>query len=157
MERLQQITIGNGLLVVLAAMLAGIMLMISLLGGWEVWPGKVVPILVYGTSEGWVRAHSGGTMNGLLVMVIGLALPKLGLSAAMQRLTAYGFIFVAWGFTFFYWFGNAAANRGLTLGDNRLGETDAYGVLGFVFAVLPVFLVIFLLVIAAKGILQNKD
>ena len=157
MERLQRIAIGNGLLVVLAAMFAGLMLMFSLLGGWELWPGNIFPIPAYGTSEGWVRAHSGGVTNGILLIVIGLALPKLGLSAAMQRLMAYGFICVAWGFTAFYWFGNAAGSRALTLGSNPLGETDIYGVLGFIFAAPPVFLVIFLLAVGAKGILLNND
>lgn len=137
-------------------MFAGIMLMISILGGFEVWPGKIVPLPSYGTSEGWVRAHSGGVTNGLLLIVIGLALPKLALTPAIQRLMTYGFISVAWGFTLFYWLGNAAANRALTLGSNRLGEADIYGVLGFIVAAPPVFFVIALLAIAAKGVLQNK-
>ena len=86
MEHLQRIMIGNGLLVVLASMLAGFMLMFGLLGGLEIWPGNILSIPTYGTTEGWVRAHSGGAMNGLLLMVIALALPKLNLSANMQHL-----------------------------------------------------------------------
>ena len=70
MERYQQLMIGHGLLVILVAMLAGFMLMFDLIGGIEVWPGKILEVSIYGTSEGWVRAHSGGTMNGLLVLAI---------------------------------------------------------------------------------------
>ena len=55
-------------------------------GGLEIWPGNILSIPTYGTTEGWVRAHSGGAMNGLLLMVIALALPKLNLSANMQHL-----------------------------------------------------------------------
>ena len=84
MERLQRIMIGHGLLVLLASMFAGFMLMFSLLGGFEIWPGRILPIPTYGTSEGWVRAHSGGAMNGILVIVVALALPKLALSELMQ-------------------------------------------------------------------------
>lgn len=83
MDRLQRIMLANGLLVVLAAMFAGFMLIFSLLGGIEIWPGSMLHFTVYGTSEGWVRAHSGGAMNGLLVIVIALALPKLNLGPTM--------------------------------------------------------------------------
>ncbi|MFP6680906.1 MAG: isomerase [Gammaproteobacteria bacterium] len=156
MERLQQIMIGNGLLVVLAAMLAGWMLIFSLVGGFEIWPGTVIPIPVWGTGEGWVRAHTGGVTNGLLLIAMGLALPKLNLSAAMQKFMAWGLLYVAWSFTFFYWVANAAGNRGLTLGDNPLGETDLISIIAFVPALPSVFLVLALLVVGAKGVLASK-
>jgi len=148
----------NGLLVVLAAMFAGFMLMFNLLGGLEIWPGNIVPIPTYGTSEGWVRAHSGGTMNGLLVIAIALSLPKLNLTEGMQKIVAYGFIYVAWSFTFFYWIGNAAGNRALTVGDNPLGESDMLGVIGFLPGLPSVFIVVVVLIIAAKGVMSaNKE
>jgi len=157
MDRLQRIAIANGLLVVLAGMLAGFMLIFSLIGGWELWPGYIVSFSVYGTSEGWVRAHSGGAMNGILLVVIGLALPKMGLSEKRQRLMVYGFMAVAWGFTGFYWLGNAAGNRGLSFGTNQLGNSDIFGILGFLVGALPVFLVMYLLVIAAQGLLKDSN
>ena len=154
MDRLQRIMLANGLLVLLAAMFAGFMLMFSLLGGFEIWPGQTLQFSVYGTSEGWVRAHSGGTMNGLLVIVIALALPKLNLSPTMQRVAGYGFIYVAWSFTLFYWLGNAAGNRALSIGDNALGESDAFGVIGFLPGLPSVVIVVVLLAIAAKSVLS---
>jgi hypothetical protein len=157
MERLQRIMIGNGLMVILVAMLAGFMLMFGLIGGLEVWPGRIVSIPVYGTTEGWVRAHSGGTMNGLLVVVVALALPRLNLSEMLQRVVAYGFIYVAWSFTVFYWFGNAAANRALTFGDNPLGESDLPGILGFLPALPSVVIVVVLLVITVKGVFSTNQ
>jgi len=143
-------------MVILFAMLAGFMLMFSLLGGLEIWPENIVPIPVYGTSEGWVRAHSGGAMNGLLVIAVALSLPKMALSPMLQRVTAYGFIYVAWSFTIFYWFGNAAGNRALTFGDNPLGTSDIFGVIGFVPALPSVVVVVVLLGVAAKGIWSTK-
>ena len=154
MDRLQRIMLAHGLLVVLAAMLAGFMLMFSLLEGFEVWPGLTLQFTVYGTSEGWVRAHSGGAMNGLLVIVIALALPKLNLSPTMQRVTTYGFIYVAWSFTLFYWLGNAAGNRALSIGDNALGESDVFGVIGFLPGLPSVVIVVVLLAIVAKTVLS---
>ena len=156
MERLQRIMIGNGLLVVLASMFAGFMLMFLLLGGIEIWPGKIVPLPIYGTSEGWVRAHTGGALNGILVIVIALALPTLRLSPLMQRVTAYGFIYIAWSFTLFYWLGNASGNRALTLGDSPLGESDIIGIIGFLPGLPSVFLVVVLLAMAAKSVLSSS-
>ena len=155
MERLERIMIANGLVVVLIAMLAGFMLMFTLLGGVEVWPGKIIPLPLYGSSEGWVRAHTGGTLNGMLVIVIALVLPKLRLSAFMQRFTAYGFIYIAWSFTVFYWLGNASSNRALSMGDSPLGEADTIGLIGFLPGVPNVILVVVLLAVAAKGVLSS--
>ncbi len=155
MERLERIMIANGLVVVLIAMLAGFMLMFTLLGGVEVWPGKIIPLPLYGSSEGWVRAHTGGTLNGMLVIVIALVLPKLRLSAFMQRFTAYGFIYIAWSFTIFYWLGNASSNRALSMGDSPLGKADTIGLIGFLPGVPSVILVVVLLAVAAKGVLSS--
>lgn len=148
--------IGHGLLVILTAMLAGFMLMFLLIGGIEIWPGHILPVHVYGSSAGWVRAHSGGTMNGLLVVVVALALPKLNLSERLQKWTAYGFIYVAWSFTLFYWLGNAAGNRGLTLGDSQLGHTDLISVLAFLPGLPSVVIVVVLLAIGAKSVLSAR-
>jgi styrene-oxide isomerase len=149
--------LGHGMLVILMSMFAGFMLMFGLLGGLEVWPGKILEISVYGTTEGWVRAHSGGAMNGLLVMAVAFALPKLNLTDAMQKFVAYGFIYVAWSFTIFYWFGNAAGNRARTFGDNRLGESDIFGIIGFLPALPSVVLVVVLLIITIKGVFSSND
>ena len=149
--------IANGLLVMLVSMFAGFMLMFNLLGGFEIWPGQILEFSVYGTTEGWVRAHSGGVTNALLVLAIAFALPHVNVSAFQEKFLAYGFIYVAWSFTVFYWLGNASANRALTFGDNQLGESSLVSVLGFLPGLPSVVLVVVLLVIAVKGILSKKD
>ena len=157
MDRYQRLMLAHGMLVILVAMLAGYMLMFKLLQGFQFWPGAALHFDVFGSEAGWVRAHSGGTQNGLLVMVVGLALPKLNLSEQMQRYTAWGFIYVAWSFTIFYWLGNAAGNRALSLGDNALGEADLWGVLGFLPGVPSVVIVPVLLAIGAAALLRNRS
>ena len=157
MSQLQRVMIANGLMVMLVSMFAGFMLMFNLLGGFEIWPGKILEFSVYGTTQGWVRAHSGGVTNALLVMAIAFALPYIRVSAFQEKFLAYGFIYVAWSFTVFYWLGNASANRALTFGDNQLGESSLISVLGFLPGLPSVVLVVVLLIIAAKGILSNKD
>jgi len=151
MERYQKIMVINGLLVLTVAMLSGFMLMFLLIGGLEVWPGRILQIPVYGSEAGWVRAHSGGVTNGLLVLIIGAILPNLNLGSFSKKLVCYGFVYVAWSFTIFYWFGNAAGNRALTLGDNPLGSTDVFGLIGFIPALPSVFIVIVVLLLCLRG------
>ena len=149
--------IANALLVMLVSMFAGFMLMFNLIGGFEIWPGKILEFSVYGTTEGWVRAHTGGLTNALLVMGIAFALPHINVSEFQEKFLAYGFIYVAWSFTVFYWLGNASANRALTFGDNQMGESSLISVLGFLPGLPSVVLVVVLLIIAARGILSEKD
>lgn len=156
MGRLQRVTFGHGMLVILVAMLAGFMLIFSLTGGFEVWPGTILSIPVFGTTEGWVRAHTGGVTNGLLVLAVAYVLLHLNYSAGKEKFVAYGFVYVAWSFTIFYWFGNAAGNRALTLGDNPLGQSDLMGVIGFLPALPSVFLVLVLLVMVAKALFSTS-
>ena len=89
-------------------------------------------------------------------MTIAFALPKLNLSEALLKFVAWGFIYVAWSFTIFYWFGNAAGNRSLTFGDNRLGTADIFGIIGFLPALPSVVLVVVLLVITVRGIFSSN-
>ena len=155
MERLQQIMLVHGLLVILAAMFAGFMLMFNLLGGVEIWPGKIIEIPMYGTSAGWVRAHTGGALNGVLVIIVALALPKLKLGEFAMKFTAYGLIYCAWTFTLFYWLGNASSNRGLSIGASALGEPDLIGLIAFLPGVPSVFIVPIVLVLCAKSVLSR--
>ena len=67
----------------------------------------------------------------LLVVVVGLALPKLNLSESARAWTTWGFIYIAWSFTVFYWLGNASSNRGLSMGPSALGEPDTIGLIAF--------------------------
>ena len=157
MSQLQRVMIANALLVMLVSMFAGFMLMFNLIGGFEIWPGKILEFSVYGTTEGWVRAHTGGVTNALLVMGIAFALPHINVSEFQEKFLAFGFIYVAWSFTVFYWLGNASANRALTFGDNQMGESSLISVLGFLPGLPSVVLVVVLLIIAARGILSKKD
>ena len=156
MQRLQKIMIGNGLLVILAAMLSGFMLGFGLIGGLELYPGKIVEMPYYGTAEGWARAHSGGLTNGLLIIGVALSLPLVPLTDRMRKITAYGFIYIGWANTAFYWFGNAAASRALSFGDNPLGASNMLGAIGFGLALLGALLITWLLAHAAIKTLADK-
>lgn len=156
MQRLQKIMIGNGLLVILAAMLSGFMLGFGLIGGLELYPGKILEMPYYGTAEGWARAHNGGVANGLMIIAVALALPLIPLSDRMRKLTAYGFVYIGWANTVFYWFGNAADSRALSFGDNPLGASNLLGAIGFGLALIGALLISWLLAHAALKTLGDK-
>lgn len=156
MLRFQKLMIGHGLLVILAAMLAGFMLGFGLIGGLELYPGKIIEMPYYGSSEGWARAHAGGLANGLMIIAVAMALPLIPLSTGMHKLTVYGLIYIGWANTAFYWFGNAAASRALSFGDNPLGSTNLFGVIGFGAALIGAFLIIWILGHAALKVLGDK-
>ena len=84
METLQRQMVGHGLLVMVAALLAGFMLGFGLIGGLEIMPGKIVSMPYYGTTDGWVRAHVGGLTNGLMVIAVALSLPLISISQSMK-------------------------------------------------------------------------
>ena len=157
METLQRQMVGHGLLVIVAALLAGFMLGFGLIGGLEVMPGKIVSMPYYGTTDGWVRAHVGGLTNGLMVIAVALSLPLISMSQSMKRKTAYGLIFVAWANTVFYWFGNAASNRALSIGDNPLGPSDWFGVVGFLPALVGAIIALILLTYAGIKSLKGRS
>ena len=154
LQSLQRTMIGHALLVMVVALLAGFMLGFGLIGGLELAPGKIVAMPYYGTVEGWARAHVGGITNGLMVLGVALALPLVGLGARMQAFTAYGLVFVGWANTVFYWFGNAAGSRALSLGDNPLGPTNLCGMIGFGLAFVGAIVAPVVLVYAAVRLLR---
>jgi hypothetical protein len=156
MDNLQRIMLLNGLLVILIASISGFMLLFQLVGGFEVWPGHIIEVPVYGSSDGWVRAHTGGLLNGVLVMLVGLSLPHLKLTDVKNKIMAYGFCYCAWSFTAFYWIGNAVSNRALTFGDNPLGESSLLSVIGFLPGLPSVFIVVILLAIAISALLRKN-
>lgn len=151
MARYQKLMIAHGFLIILVALLAGFMLMFSMLGGLEYWPGTMLEFSVYGTTDGWVRAHTGGVTNGLLTVVVALALPKLDLTEKMTAFFAWGLIYCAWTFTAFYWIGNASGNRALSMGDNVFGSADWLSLIGFVPGIPSIFIGPVVLYIGARA------
>jgi hypothetical protein len=156
MERYQKLMIGNAFLVIMISMLAGFMLGFGLIGGLEFYPGKIIEMPYYGSTNGWARAHAGGLSNGLLIIGVALALPLIPLSERMHKITVYGFIFIGWANTVFYWFGNAAASRALSFGDNPLGATNMMGAIGFGVAFVGAVLIVWLLTYAALALLKSR-
>jgi len=139
MNPIERRLVAHAAVILLIAMLAGVGLLMCVLGGVELWPGHVLPITVPSTPSGWVRTHVGGMLNAILMMVVALLMPGLGFAVKQARRVANFLIGTDWANTLFYWAAMWAPNRALTFGDNRLGPSNAWSVIGLAPALLFVF------------------
>ena len=67
MNTRQRKMVGHGSLIMLFGLLAGIALVMKLIGGFEVLPSMIVEFELPATERAWARTHAGGLMNGLMV------------------------------------------------------------------------------------------
>jgi hypothetical protein len=129
--RLCYLVIANGMLVLLLGLVAGIMLIFSLLDGVTLWPLPVWEVAIPGSSRGWQAAHVGGILNGVMLGGVGLLMLKLNMSSRRNFWVGWGMIITGWANTLFYWAGNLSQNRGLSVGTTPFGEGDIFGALAF--------------------------
>src|SRR6516225_1348347 len=115
-QRTQRLMIAHGLFILFIGMVAGVGLLISLLGGLEVWPGRIVPIDVPGGSAAWGRLHLGQILNAFLIILTALALPVLDADARFARRLNWMVVGTGWANTAFYLAALFAPNRALTFG-----------------------------------------
>ena len=132
LAKIQASLIGHGALVILVALIAGVMLGFSLVEGIRLWPILDISMAIPGSDHGWKVAHSGGIMNGILVIVVAISLSRITLSNTQLSWIYWLFVCTAWGNTIFYWFGNFSMNRGLSVVANRFGEGDIYGAIAYI-------------------------
>ncbi|MBK9521484.1 MAG: hypothetical protein IPO13_07675 [Rhodocyclaceae bacterium] len=130
-RRLANLMIGHGMSVLFVGLVAGVMLVFSLLGVVTLWPLPVWEVLVPGSTRGWQAAHVGGILNG--VMIGGAALLALHLQLEGRRMwwVGYGMIITGWANTIFYWAGLLAPNRGLSVAATPFGPGDLAGAISF--------------------------
>jgi len=121
----------HAVLVLTVGLIAGLMLTFSLLDAVNLWPLPVWEVEIPGTTRGWQAAHVGGILNGIMLIVLALVAKKLKLSSGQYCISSYGLILTGWGNTLFYWAGNVASNRGLSMADTHFGPADIAGALAF--------------------------
>lgn len=140
--------IGHGMLILLIGLLAGAGLLVSLIGGLEMWPGKLLPVHLPGNSAAWVRFHIGQLLNAFLIILVALVLPVLGFASRAGRRIGWLIVGTGWANTLFYAAALFAPNRALTFGNNRLGDANLASLIGLVpglvFAVVSIVAVVLL-------------
>mgnify|MGYP003383065761 CR=1 FL=1 len=150
-NRLQKEMVGHAALILFVAMLAGIGLLMSLIGGVELIPGTITQFAIPGDSGSWARTHVGGLLNALLIIAIAVIIPGLGFAEKSARKVGLIFIGTGWGNTVFYWAAMFAPNRALTFASNQFGESNLASVIGLV----PGLLFAVLSMIAAVMIIRQ--
>lgn len=123
--------IGHAMAVLLLGLVAGLGLVFSLLDAVTLWPLPVWDVSIPGSTRGWQSAHVGGILNGVMIAVGALLMDYLTLSGGQRRWVGWGLIITGWANTVFYWAGNFAPNRGLSVSATPYGEGDIMGALAF--------------------------
>ena len=107
--------IGHGAVVMLIAMFLGIGLLVKLVGGLELLPGQIISVELPGTSGAWARAHVGGLLNGILIIVAAMAAHLLCASDKARGQLRWMLVGTGYANTLFYIGALFAHNRALTL------------------------------------------
>lgn len=140
MKNLQRKMMGHGVLMIFCTLLFGVGLWMNLVGGFEIVPGYIWHFDVPGSAEGWRKAHLGPALNGMMVIVVALALPIVGFADRKTKILAWIVTLDGWGNVIFYFFANFSDTRGLSFGGNRFGGTNIFGIIAlapaYVFGVL---------------------
>ena len=122
----------DGLLAMLIGLFGGFLLAFSMLGSIGVSP---IPFQLEvdfpGSTRGWRILHVGTLMNGMMGVLLALAMRAFYLSDGQSRGIFLGISIAIWGNFCFYLFGMFAPNHGLSVGANRLGEASLAGALAY--------------------------
>ena len=154
-ERLSNLVIGHGMLVLLIGLLAGFGLVFSLMEAVALWPLPAWEVSIPGTTRGWQAAHVGGILNGVMMAGVALLMTRLELSRTRALWVGWGMIVTSWGNTVFYLAGNLSQNRGLSMGDTPFGPADIWGALSFLGGASAMFLTIAAAVILALAAFER--
>ena len=130
-KRFRAALIGHGSVIMCIGLIAGIILIFSMLNGVVIWPIIDLAVDIPGSTRGWKTTHVGGLQNGMLLIGIALALPYIPMSYASQKFVFFSFVATGWGNTLFYWAGNFSQNRGLSVVGTPYGEGDIYGAIAY--------------------------
>ncbi len=130
-SRMTYLVIFHAMVVLFIGLVAGLMLVFSLLDAVALWPVPALEVSIPGSTRGWQAAHVGGILNGVMIAGIALLMSYLNMTGRSASWVGWGMIVTGWGNTLFYWAGNLAANRGLSAAATPYGDSDLAGVLAY--------------------------
>ena len=151
-DRLSKLAIANGMAVLFIGLVAGVMLIFSMLGGVGLWPLPIAEVNVPGTTRGWTAAHVGGILNGVMIATIAVLMRHLEMIGKAAFWVGWGLIITGWANTIFYWAGNVSSNRGPSVAATPYGPGDMAGAVAFLgggFGMIFTFIAVILVALAA--------
>ncbi|MBC8475969.1 MAG: hypothetical protein H8D52_01345 [Gammaproteobacteria bacterium] len=132
LEKLTQRVIAHAMLVLLIGLIAGILLIFSLLDAVTLWPLPAWQVDIPGSTRGWQAAHVGGILNGVMIACLALLMRYLDMAGKRAFWTAWGLLITGWANTIFYWAGNFSSNRGLSVSETPFGPGDLMGAIAYI-------------------------
>ncbi len=152
----QLLLIRHGAAAMLLGMVAGFAYAFSLLGEISLSP---IPVTLAdsfpGRAAGWRAAHVGNILNGVMVVALASAFPRLALDADRETFVSRALLVTVWGNALFYVFGVFAPNHGLSIGDNQLGAGNIAGALAYIPAMVAAVAVTIALATIVRQALRN--
>lgn len=122
----------HGALIAIIGLISGFGFLFSILESITVWPITLeIGSTILGSERGWRVAHVAGVMNGLMMIVVGLALMHAKVSLRAQPWVVWGMVYTGWGNTIFFHCANLSSNRALSAGATKYGEADLFGIVGY--------------------------
>lgn len=149
--------VGHGAIIIFIALVAGFGLLTSLIGGFELFPGFILGFEVPGDTAAWARTHVGGLLNGILVILFALFIYIARLPERQAGQLFWMLVGTGYANTAFYWGGLFSPSRALTFGDNRLGESNIAGILGFLPALVFAAVLMIAMVIVIRWAFSRKQ
>jgi len=144
--------IKNGLAAMITALLAGFMLIFSMIKGISLSPSPIFfELAIPGTPAGWRTVHLGMMLNGLMALLLGVSMRQLYLTNRDAARVSWGSVIAIWGNFCFYLFGMFAPNHGLTMGANSMGPANLAGAVAFLPALLGAITLLYALVIMVRA------
>ena len=157
MKTQQRRMVAHGAVIILIALASGFGLVMSLIGGFEIFPGTILSFEIPGDARAWARSHVGGILNGLLVIAGALVTHAMALPQQMASRLYWMLVGTGYANTVFYWGALFAPTRALTFGDNRLGETNLAGIIGFAPALIFAFITMIAMVMLIRHGFSDTD
>ena len=149
----QGLMIKHGLIIMLLGLVGGFLFMFSLVGAISFSPLPFeIDYELPGSSDRWRAVHVGNIMNGMMAIVFAFVIGSIDIEKQAKKIIAYGTVATIWGNANFYIVGVLAPNHGITLGDNRLGESNWAGVVAFIPAYIVALVLIYVVVTLIKAV-----
>lgn len=121
-----------------------------MIGGLELFPGFILEFGFFGDTGAWARAHAGGILNGIMMFAVAVVAHQIRVPESTSAHLHWMLVGTGYANTLFYWGAILSPSRALTAGDNRLGESNIFGILGYVPALIFAFVAMVAMIMIAR-------
>lgn len=154
--KLANLVFANAMAVLFLGLVAGVALAFALLEGIGLWPLPIFDAEIPGSTRGWQAAHVGGILNGVMIVTLTWLTQKLERPEAQANRIGWFLIITGWGNTLFYWAGNLAANRGLSVTDTPYGAGDIWGALAYLGGGVAMFVTFYVVIVLGLAAIRRS-